>query len=288
MADLLFIISRESEARKFEHSQLRLVLAEMGLQGVERDVCDAHLALTGEQGLSFLALDQVFPGFPILFVATSMYGLVNRVECSQTSLFRDYQRYLPCQQYESIREMVEDKARGRPVGMLYRWQGVKYGLILHDGDFPLRDFAQVFPWGERRLTAQHFRRFLKTLVADHRTPESLRVPLVTVVPENKPWQPPRPWELASLVTDKAEFRLLALLLDILYHMPPEQSRKYVVRYDGQRWIAAPQEWLAEILGCSVRTLQRAAAGLKRNGLIESRHDPGSAGQIRVCPEGFQQ
>ena len=171
--------------------------------------------------------------------------------------------------------------------MLYRWQGVKHGLILHDGDFPSCDFVQSFPWGDQCLTVQHFRRFLKTLAAGPWTPESLRIPASPTAAKGKPWQPPRPWELVSLVPDKAEFRLLTLLLDILFDMPVEERRKHIVRRDGQRRITVPQDRLAETLGCSVRTVQRAAAGLRGKGLIELSHDPGSAGQIRVCPEGFQ-
>ena len=109
-----FTVSRDLEARRFERCEVELVLAELGLQGDKGLVWDAYQELTGERGLSFLALDRVFPGMPIFLVATPMYGLVDRVECSQTLLFRDYRRYLPYQHYEAAREQAEEQARGGP------------------------------------------------------------------------------------------------------------------------------------------------------------------------------
>ena len=89
-------------------------------------------------------------------------------------------------------------------------------------------------------------------------------------------------ELARLVPKQAEFQLLAFLLAILFDMPPDEARQYIVRRDGERWVNVAQARLAEQLGFSVRKVQRAVAALQQKGLIEKHRNPCLENEMRVC------
>jgi hypothetical protein len=226
----------------------------------------------------------MFPGFPIHLKAKPLYGLADHSTCSQTALFRDFRRYLPYQQFQKVLDSVADRAGGRPVGLLYRWPGIRYGLILHNGDFPMHDFVQTMPLGNERVTVCHFRRFVRTLAVGGSTLESLRAPWE---PGNDAGQIPSALTLARLVPDKAEHGLLALLLEILFAMPLHERMKCIVRRGGERWVAVTQEWLAKRLPCSVRNVQRAVKGLEDKGVIELRRGPSGNNEMRVLYEAMQ-
>ena len=248
--------------------------------------CSAQHEVTGRQWLGFMGFNRVFPGFPICLEARPLYRLVQHSTCSQTALFRNFRRYVPYEQYQEILESTAERAGRRPVGLLYRWQGIKHGLVLHNGDFPTTDFKQTLPWGKGHLTVEHFGRFVRTLAAGKLTLESLRSPERDSSALRETVQVPTLWGLARLVTDGAELRLLALLVEILHHLPLDQSQQYITRREGERWIAMPQDRLAELLRVSVRTVQRAVADLKGKGLIETGRNNYLENEMRLSPEVF--
>jgi CRP-like cAMP-binding protein len=65
-------------------------------------------------------------------------------------------------------------------------------------------------------------------------------------------------------------------------MPPDEAQRYITRRDGERWIAITQDRLAEMVGFSVRTVQRAVAALRKSGLIETPRNPHFENEMRVC------
>ena len=275
-------LSFSHEAANLEKSRVELVLRVFGLRNWVGQVIEEHYRLQGERRLSFAAFDRVFPGFPICLEASLLYRLVEHTTCSQAAMFRDFRRYVPYQRFLEIEESLTERAKGRPIGLLYRWEGLKPGLILHNGEFPGAGFKQTYTHGPTRVTVEYFGRFVRTLAATNSTVESLRVPPDKNLAQDN--RPPilRPWELARLVPDRAEFRLLAFLLEILFDMPPDAARLYIVRRDGERWINITQERLAELLGLCVRNIQRAVAALHRKGLIEKRRNPSFENEMRVC------
>jgi hypothetical protein len=284
----------QKEAATLEESRVRLILQEFGLQDWTVALRHEEHCHTGEEArLSFTAFDTVFPGFPIYLEARPLYALADHSTCSQTALFRNFHRYLPYRQFEEVLNSAAERAGGRPVGLLYRWPGITYGLILHNGDFLMRDFVQTMPLGNGQVTVCHFRRFVRTLAVGEWTLESLRAPWkpdeslrAPPKPGNDAWQIPSPLTLAQLIPDKAEHRLLALLLEILFAMPPDERRKYIVRRGGERWVAVTQERLAKRLGCCVRNVQRAVKGLEDRGMIEPRRGPSGNNEMRVIYEAL--
>jgi hypothetical protein len=167
-------ISLDEEAVKLEERRVRLVLDKFGLQKFTRQVIDAEYSEgSGERRLTFRGFDVVFPGFPIRLVVTPFYRLADYSTCSQTALFRNFRHYLPYRQFDDILEATAECGDGRPVGLVYCWPGIKDGLILHTGRFPVNDFAQVLPWKGQHLAVHHFRRFVRTLAAGDWTEESL-------------------------------------------------------------------------------------------------------------------
>lgn len=280
-----YLPSLEEETAKLEQARVELILQVFGLNEWRGQVLDAQAQASGRQQLGLAGFDRVFPGFPVCLVAKPLYRLVEHSTCSQTALFRNYRRYVAYEQFLEIWEDTAEHASGRPIGLLYRWQGVKHGLILHNGNFPSRDFRQVFPWGKKRLTVEHFRRFVRTLAAGKWDLDSLRSrPDQATVRE--PCQPPTPWALARLAKDGTELRLLGFLIEVLYHLPTDQAQQYVVRRDGERWVAVPQERLSELLQVSVRTIQRAVASLEREALIETHRNGYLENEMRLCPKVF--
>ena len=274
--------SLHEEAAKLERARVGLVLKAFGLQAWVGQVLDAHYGLTGQRRLSFAAFDQVFPGFPICLEASLLYRLVEHSTCSQAAMYRDFRRYVPYERFLEVREALEARARGRPIGLLYRWEGLRSGLILHDGEFPTKGFQQTYTQGPVRVTVEGFGRFVRTLATTGATLEALRSPGVEHAAGSTTVQTPRPWELARLVPRQAEFQLLAFLLEVLFDMPPDEARQYIVRRDGERWIHVTQERLAQQLVFSVRKVQRAVAALQEKGLLLKHRNPSFENEMRVC------
>ena len=279
-------LSFQREAANWEVICVKAILREFGLTACIPRLLDEYWGLEGEKRLTIGAFDRVFPGFPICLEAMPFYRLDSYSTCSQTALFRNYRRYLPYRWFKRVLENTAHRAEGRPVGLVYRWPGVQNGVILHNGDFPTRDFQQKLPWGKGHVTVQHFRRFVRTLAAGDWTMQTLTSPQPAKSAEST-WKEPSPWELARLVPDWAELRLVALLLEILFHIPPEERGQYVVRRDGERWVSVTQQWLAENLPSSVKTVERAVEGLADRGLIEVRRGPNGNNEIRLCLEALQ-
>jgi hypothetical protein len=278
-------LSFAKAAAMLERRRVALVLKEFGLEHRRSELLEAdYCAGSGDRRLSFAAFDTVFPDFPICLEVRQLYRLVHHTTCSQTAMFRDFRRHIAYQAYHGIREVLAERCRGRPLGMLYCWQGIKHGLVLHDGDFPSEGFKQTFVDGKERLTVEPFRLLIRTLVATGWTPKSPSMPpaLSTELPRC-----PTPWQLTRLVKDAAELRLLALLLEVLFHLPAAKRRRYVVRREGERWIAITQKRLAATMKVSERTVQRSIAELEKNGLIATRKNEYHQNEIQICPQVFQ-
>jgi len=281
-----YVPSLQEEAAKLEQARVEFILREFGLLDWRGTILDAQKQISGKKRLGFAGFDQIFPGFPICLESQPFYRLVEHSTCSQTALFRNFRRYVPYEKFQDVLDSIGERAGARPVGVLYRWQGVKHGLIIHNGDFPAADFKQVLPWGKNYLTVQHFGRFVRTLAVGQWNLESLRSPTEETIASREPRKAPTPWGLARLVAGEVELRLLSFLVEILHHMPPVQSRQYIVRRGGDRWIAVTQAHLADLFQISVRTVQRAVAALKRDGLIETRPNDYLENDMRLCPKVF--
>lgn len=232
----------------------------------------------------------MFPGFPICLETVPFYRLIEHSTCSQTALFRNFQRYVPYQKFNDVLEATSKRARGRPVGLVYPWQGITNGLILHNGDFPMKDFGQTIPWKDQFLTVRHFGRFLRMLAAQDWTLDSLRTPwrpTNNLEPVNGKWEIPSLLTLARLIPDRTEFLVLAQMLEILFHMPPDEQQSFIVRRGGERWIAVTQEWLAQQNRCSVRSIQRAVKGLEDKGFIRRHRSSACNNEMQICQGAFQ-
>ncbi len=281
-----YAASLEQTAARQERQRVELVLREFGLQDWRAKVFDEHYVLTGDRKLSFRAFDRVFPGFPVCLESLPLYRLGTHTRCSQTAMFRNFRDYVPFRQFLDIREWLWTLSSGRPIGILYRWPGIRHGLILHDGEFATAGFKQTFVEGSVRVTIEHFRRLLQTLAASDISVESLRSDTEPDV-ARKARLRLSPWTLARHCESEPELRLLAFLVEILFHMPPAAGKRYIVRVDGQRWISITEGQLAQRIGTSVRTIQRAIASLRDGRIIETQRDRYGKNQIRVCTTRFR-
>ena len=284
--EAVYAESLEWAAARQDKQRVKLILHEFGLQKWRGQVYDEHYAVTGDRRLSVAAFNRVFPGFPIHLKSLPLYGLGSHTRCNQTAMFRDFRKYVPYEQFLAEQDTLQAEAFGRPIGILYRWPGIRHGLILHNGEFPTNGFKQTFMDDAVRVTVEHFGRFLRTLAAGDITLESLRLrPQETPAPAS----PPKlgPWALARRCQGEAEFRLLAYLVEVLFHMSPATSQKYIVRVEGERWVAITEDQLAKRIGLSTRTIQRTICSLRGREIIETRRDGYGKNQIRLCPEVFQ-
>lgn len=272
------------EAREsLERSRVKLVLRRFGLEDWSARLLEEQDRLGGPPVLSFEAFDNLFPGFPICLEVLPLYRPGTRDRCSQTAMFRDFRQYTPYQQFLEIRE---GRACGRPIGILYRWPSLRDGLILHDGDFPTKNFKQIYTRGHERVTVEHFGRFLRTLAAIPMPLEVLLAPPANTPEPVPPWQPPTSWRLAQILPDRTELGVVAFLLEVLFHLPPEIAQRYVERRDGERWVVVAQQELAEKLGVDTRTIQRALVELKDKGLVETQRNAYGQNEMRVCIEAL--
>ena len=280
--DNLYELTFQAEATTLEESRVTLMLRVFGLQDWLGPLRDEHRRLTGERGLSLRAFDQLFPGFPICLEARPLYRLVEHSTCSQAAMFRNFRRYVPYEQFLKAQDALAESAQGRPIGLLYRWEGLRDGLIIHNGDFPTQGFKQTYTHGPTRVTVEPFARLVRTLAATKWTLESLRAPNKAIAVADEPLPIPSPWKLFELVRDEAEFQLLALLVEILFVLPPGRCRRFIVRRGGERWVALTQERMAIQLHCSVRKVQRAVAAVAKKGLVETRRNDRGEKEIRLC------
>ena len=152
---------------------------------------------------------------------------------------------------------------------------------MHNGNFPTQTFKEIFPFGVGHVTVEPFARFLKTVLAmDCWKARDFRIRAPTE-PASRRQPLPSPWRLMKHVPNREEYSVLSVLLEILFYLPPVARKKYLVFRDGKPWVSVTQANLAAKCGCSERSVQRAVAGLRDNGLLETRVNEYRQNDMRV-------
>lgn len=275
---------------RFEARRVRMVLKALGLSDRVYDLMDAYEKWWGERRLTFESFHDAFPTFPVMLEAQSFFAtspqnplarmatLMTRFE--KTFLFERYQALLA--RYRAfcrpgglpLHKPVPPESWGLPLGMVFPWDGIKGGLILHNGEPRTEGSRFVYEYlddaGEAvRLTIERYPFWLLALARSGWTPEA--------PPESE--QSPRirsqrqggavlrPWLVRACGRDPAAAYLLSWLLRTAGPRANPAERPYSRLVDGACYIAASCRQLAEETGLNEQQARRALDHLKEKGFV---------------------
>jgi hypothetical protein len=170
--------------------------------------------------------------------------------------------------YESIPDC--DRMRGRAVGLVLPYGGIKGGLVIHNGQFHTR--------------ATRLRRRVFSFQTADRTFRIERLVHLAAAIKDCGWEPGQPWEPAATkispsvllrqVKGGPEKLVLLQLINILngnIEAQPDWAAQLqlIVRVDGERWLCITHKEIGDALGLDVSQVRRALRGLRDQGMVES-------------------
>lgn len=133
---------------RFERQRVVMLLKAFGLEHHKNEMVSAYQAKWGEGRLTFETFYELWPNFPIMLEAHSFYATSPVNTRARLSRFMTvFRKSFIFKRYEYLRERYRDfsnpeirdghtkvppEARGLPLGMIFSWDGVKGGLILHN------------------------------------------------------------------------------------------------------------------------------------------------------------
>ena len=260
---------------RFEDERVGLTLAAFGLDEVKWEMFDDHDRETSTRRLTFAAFRRRFPNFPVLLAARYEGGVGMRAR--PADLLRRFHRTFVCDRYLEAYARHTAEAGGRPVGLVLPFDGVRSGVVLHDGVFDTGGtrLVHTFPFAgpPYRVTAEPFDRLLAHLTRSGWSPGRAGPGPPPVAPGKGEWSAPlAPWIAERLGTGPG-FVVYVWLAALLAAGDPATVRR---GRGGVRYLAVTQDDLAGRTGLSPAAVKRGLAVLRRQGLIDTgRRDGGT-------------
>jgi hypothetical protein len=270
---------------RFEYQRVKMVLKAFGLVDMIPELIAAYQRWWGDvyKRLSFEFFHKYFPTFPVILDAQSFYATseLNK-RSSLASLMTAFPRTFIYERYNEvnnwylklsdpkrvgIHELVPEELRGRPVGMIYPWDGVKGGLILHNGAPP--SIGAGFVYRELKdgvpmiYVIEHFRSWLLGLDWTPRSPLPPRDPR----PQSEAARGAviRPW-LVQICGPRNAY-VLFWLLRVSSQEANTYERGYCSNFQGELAVMIPSNILARELGLGPQQINRALQALVKLGFI---------------------
>lgn len=223
--------------------------------------------------LTFAVFHKVFPTFPVVLEAHSFYGTTADPRFHLTTLMRSFQHSLIYQQYLDLYTRDEAEAGGRPVGMVFPYQGYHHGLIAHNAllDVPGPKVVYPMPGGIApvRIVIEPFERFLTFLAkGGWRSNEDPRNPVPLQKPATLPGFRVEPWMVRHFGKAGGAVLLLAFLMHVLL-MEDGDSGELVRRTAEGTCVVATHAELEQATGLVDRQFDRAVSALRKKKFIET-------------------
>ena len=281
---------------EFEKVCVRRVLRAFGLSGRERELVDDFDKGWGKRWLTFESFFRAFPTFPIMLTAQSFYRTTAAEPLMRlSSLIYGFagtfiwDRYcLLLDQYRTIcarpgfADPLPPSLHGLPLGMVFNYDGIKGGLILHNGE-PLTGSGLYFNASVQtsgrspesiRCRVEPFGGWLAALAARGWSPDRPLNPLAVEeappLPDQERVNPLLPWAVRALGMGPA-----AALLSWLYHAThadpaahPEATAFCCYR-DGRRRVVASHAGIGFVLRLTEKQVKSAVARLRAERFIHA-------------------
>ena len=287
--------------RDFERKCVGRVLRAFGLAKHEQGLIEDYQAAKSPPGLSFRAFFAGFPTFPVMLSAQSFFNATARKPWMRLPSFMKgfgdtfiWQRYcaLHFRYQHACRvdwglwpdEALPPSLHGLPLGMIFPYDGMRSGLILHNGEPLTRGFVPRFEarmegTGQGRpirCWVEPFGDWLSALAERGWSPGVRNpVPLESTPDIPEPTREGviavRPWAVRALGCGPAAY-LLSWLLHVIRADPETHpvAASFRVRDDGAIHVAATQAELGCVLRLTDKQVRSAVTRLRAEGFIETR------------------
>jgi hypothetical protein len=268
---------------RFEDRRVKQTLREFGLLGHLVELLNDTEEDGGQRRLTFTSLHRLWPNFPVLLAARGRTRVAER--CRPGDLFRAFADVFFFPDYLGVFSSRRDEARGRPIGMVLPFDGLRGGLVVHNAAWDTRGTQLLCPVPDdrppHRVRVEAFSGFLRYLARSGWTPET---PLPDA-PQAATAQvahvlPVTPALVARLGPGPA--LLVLVWLRGVLQSASGYDRLFVRRRSArERCVAGLHEQVAAQTGLSPRQVKRGLASLRREGLIRTwRHQ----GRTHICLE----
>jgi hypothetical protein len=271
----------------FEGERVRIVLDRFGLSQRIPAMIERFREKWNTPWLTFETFFELYPTFPVLLEAHSFYHVADHGR--PADLFRSFERTFFLQRYLDVYARGQEEAQGRPVGMVFPFDGFQGGLVMHNGVFNTQGTKLVHAIAgdvpPQRVTVEPFIGLVNYLAQGDWTPQA---PLPSGHPAQQPQgcrdMPVTPWMVERLGPGPA-LVVLAWLRTVL-SSPSGHDRRYVRRTgEGERCVAATQEEIASETRLSERRVKRGIEKLGQEGLLTSARRQGRS-HIWLAPEAL--
>ena len=256
---------------RFEDERVKMVVNRFRLHKRLYDLLGDSQARHGMRRLTFESFDHLFPTFPIKLEARYR-GRVGET-CSPVDMFRKFDAVFLHQYYLEFFGRHSASSDDRPAGLLVPFDGLRGGLIVHNGEFATRTTKMVHAIANdvppHFVTVEPFGGLLKYMAAGGWSPNA-PTPALAAKQESQVSRALtiEPGMIERLGTSPA-LVVLAWLLKI-FNSPSGYHRHFVRRLsDNEHCVAATQEQIASETGLSERQVKRGMEHLRREGLIET-------------------
>jgi hypothetical protein len=252
----------------FEETRVLMLLTAFGLVDLKWELLNAHAAEFGTRRLTFAGFRRRFPTFPVLLDARYVGRLCERIALAD--LFRRFGRLFIHDLYLEAYARHEEVAAGRPVALVIPFDGLRSGLVLHNGAFRAGGTRVVHETAgnapPHRLAAEPYSAVLKYLAAGSWSPDG-PAPATLPVAQHTPLAAAvAPWMVRWLGSGPAVL-ILGWLHAVLDAETPA-GRKWVRRGDQcDRFVRASQDEIAAETGLSGAAVKRGLDRLRMEGLI---------------------
>ncbi|QDT21388.1 hypothetical protein [Gimesia chilikensis] len=259
----------ERDAIKRETRMVSLTLEVLGLEDSTSRVRKSGFASDCPmQRLTFEGFRSTFWNMPIHLNYENLYKLINHTSCRPGKVLTKPQKMIVAEKYEECLLDASPENRGRPVGMIFPYDRIRGGLIMHNADFLLNrsnSDCQV-RWnvnGQPRC----IERYASVLRYLHDSGWQ------SGIEEKTDRTPPfSPIQLMQIVSDPSALRIMLFLNELSSQSPSisedlAAASAEILRKQHRRWICVKQKDMALKTGLTHDQVKRAVVWLKKGGLI---------------------
>lgn len=251
----------------FEAERVRIVLDRFGLSARIPEMMRQFQEKWGMSWLTFEAFCEFFPSFPLLLEAHSFFRVAEN--CRPARIFQSFDETFFIRRYLDVYARGQEEANGRPIGMVFPFDGYEGGLVMHNGRFGtvgtkmVHDVADNAP--PHRVVVEPFIALISYLARGEWTPgKPLSAPPRVQKPQKR-GMGIHPWIIRLLGPGRD-----AVVLDFFLKVLASRSgldRLLIRVHDGIRLVAISQRDLAERTGLAEWQVKRAVGALRRRGHI---------------------
>jgi hypothetical protein len=263
----------ELGAIKHEERLVRITLEVLAIEDHTVAIRTAYANITGEKPrLTFTGFRSVFHTFPIYLAYQNLYKLNEHTTCTPRRILTRPSQTIAAQCYSDCLADAKHEAVDRPVGMIFPYEGIKGGLIMHNGRFasPQERRGCRLQWNDGGKA-----RFLERYFAVLDWLQGCQWESGMSPPCNENDNIPTLPQFMQAIKDHAALRVMLFFVH-LSRGPSvpltelEAVHASVVRLESRRWLAIDQTHLAAATGLKVDRVKHGIKLLQSKGCLTVR------------------